>query len=159
MVSVMLLSQASSLLSCKTRPTLFPFLSTVYQISCSPAHSRIMSTAGTTRSGASFATPPGLPLQTNATGTPPNKNITGSPPNVNVFPLLVANPPLPVPVVYTYNNIMDRNNKPWDLLTCADQARWMVTSSADSDHKRINISVNTALLLMDLFKDKAFFFG
>jgi hypothetical protein len=30
---------------------------------------------------------------------------------------------------------------------------------ADSDHKHINVSVNTALLLMDLFEDKAFFFG
>ncbi len=30
---------------------------------------------------------------------------------------------------------------------------------ADSDHKRIDVSVNTALLLMDLFEDKAFFFG
>ncbi len=30
---------------------------------------------------------------------------------------------------------------------------------ADSDHKRIDVSVNTVLLLMDLFEDKAFFFG
>jgi hypothetical protein len=77
----------------------------------------------------------------------------------NVFPLLVANPPLPVPVVYTYNDITDLNDKPWDLLTHADQACWIVASLADSDHKRINISINTALLLMDLFEDKAFFFG
>jgi hypothetical protein len=136
-----------------------------------------MSTAGTTRSGASFATPPGLPPQANAAGAPPNANVTGPPPNanitgpppnanvtgpppyVNIFPLLVANPPPPVPVVYTYNDIMDLNNKPWDLSTRADQARWIVALLADSNHKRINVSVNTALLLMDLFEDKAFFFG
>jgi hypothetical protein len=54
---------------------------------------------------------------------------------------------------------MDLNDKPWDLSTCADQARWVVASSADPDHKQIDILVNTALLLMDLSEDKAFFFG
>jgi hypothetical protein len=127
-----------------------------------------MSTAGTTRSGTSFTASPGPPpqantagppLNANVTGPPPNANVTGPPLNANVFPLLVANPPPPVPVVYTYNNITDLNNKPWDLLTCADQACWIVASLADSDHKCIDVSVNTTLLLMDLFKDKAFFFG
>jgi hypothetical protein len=127
-----------------------------------------MSTAGTTHSGASFATPPGPPPRANAAGAPPNANVAepppnanvaGPPPNANIFPLLVANPPLPVHVVYTYNDITDLNDKPWDLLTRADQACWLVASSADSNHKRINISVNTALLLIDLFKDKAFFLG
>jgi hypothetical protein len=127
-----------------------------------------MSTAGTTHSGAPFAAPPRLPPQANAAGTPPNTNVAGPPPNVNVagpppntniFPLLVANPPPPIPVVYTYNDITDLNDKPWDLSTRADQPCWLVALSADSDHKCINVSVNTALLLMDLFKDKAFFFG
>jgi hypothetical protein len=31
--------------------------------------------------------------------------------------------------------------------------------SADPDHKRIDVSINTTLLLMDLFEYKAFFFG
>jgi hypothetical protein len=127
-----------------------------------------MSTASTTRSGASFAAPPGPPPQANAAGVPPNANVagppsnanvTGPPPNANIFPLLVANPPLPISVVYTYNNITDLNDKPWDLSTRADQACWLVALPADSDHKRINVSVNAALLLMDLFKDKAIFFG
>jgi hypothetical protein len=116
-----------------------------------------MSTTGTTCSGASFVPPPGTPPQANASGDPPNANVTfaaGPPPNA-----IVANPPPPVPVVYTYNDITDLNNKPWDLSTCADQARWVVALSANSDHKRIDVSVNTALLLMDLFEDKAFFFG
>jgi hypothetical protein len=92
-----------------------------------------------------------------AVGPPPNANVAfaaGPPPNG-----IVANPPPPVPVVYTYNDITDLNDKPWDLSTRADQARWAVALSADSNHKRINVSVNTALLLMDLFEDKAFFFG
>ncbi len=83
----------------------------------------------------------------------------GPPLNASGFPLLVANPPPPVPVVYTYNNITDLNDKPWDLLTRADQVCWIVTLSADFDHKRINVSINTTLLLMDLFEDKAFVFG
>ncbi len=92
-----------------------------------------------------------------AVGPPPNGNVAfaaGPPPNA-----IVANPPPPVPVVYTYNNIMDLNEKPWDLSTRADQARWVVALLADSDHKRFDVSVNTALLLMDLFEYKAFFFG
>ncbi len=72
---------------------------------------------------------------------------------------IVANPPPPSPAVYTYHDITDLNNKPWDFLTRADQARWVIASSADTNHKRIDVSVNTALLLMDLFEDKAFFFG
>ncbi len=66
---------------------------------------------------------------------------------------------MPILVVYIYNNITDLNDKPWDLSTRADQACWIVALSADSDHKHINVSINTTLLLMDLFKDKAFFFG
>jgi hypothetical protein len=116
-----------------------------------------MSTTGTTCSGASFVPPPRTPPQANASGNPPNTNVmfaAGPPQNA-----IVANPPPPVPVVYTYNNITDLNDKPWDLSTCADQARWVVASLADSNHKHIDVSVNTALLLMDLFEDKAFFFG
>jgi hypothetical protein len=125
-----------------------------------------MSTTGTTRSGAFFIPPSGTPLQANASGDPPNASAVGPPPNANVTfatgpppNAIVANPPPFVPIVYTYNGITDLNNKPWDLSTRADQACWVVALSADSNHKRINVSVNTALLLMDLFKDKAFFFG
>jgi hypothetical protein len=146
-----------------------------------------MSTTGTTRSGASLVPPPGTPPQANASGNPPNAITVGPPPNANVTfatgpppnaiavgpppnanimfaagpppNAIVANPPLLVLVVYTYNDITDLNDKPWDLSTHADQARWVVASLADSDHKRIDVSVNTALLLMDLFEDKAFFFG
>jgi hypothetical protein len=125
-----------------------------------------MSTTGTTRSGASCVPPPGRPLQANAVGNPPNVNVAGPPLKANVMfaagpppNAIVANPPPLVPAVYTYNDITDLNNKPWDLSTCADQACWVVALSADSDHKRINVSANTHLLLMDLFEDKAFFFG
>jgi hypothetical protein len=43
-----------------------------------------MSTAGTTRSGASFTAPPRQPPQANAAGAPPNANVTGPPPNANI---------------------------------------------------------------------------
>jgi hypothetical protein len=125
-----------------------------------------MSTTGTTRSGASFVPPPGTPPQANASGDPPNANAVGPPQNANVTfaagsppNAIVANPPPPVPIVYTYNNITDLNDKPWDLSTRPDQACWVVASSANSNHKCIDVSVNTTVLLMDLFKDKAFFFG
>jgi hypothetical protein len=104
-----------------------------------------------------------------AVGPPPNANVAfavGPPPNANVAftarpppKAIVANPPPPVPVVYTYNDITDLNDKPWDLSTRADQVCWVVALSANSNHKRIDVSVNTALLLIDLFKDKVFFFG
>ncbi len=40
-----------------------------------------------------------------------------------------------------------------------NQAHWLVASLADAKHKHINFSVNSTILLMDLFEDKAFFYG
>jgi hypothetical protein len=113
------------------------------------------------------------PTNVNASTTLQNANVVASPPNLSILIAIAptvhptANalihllyPTLPVPVVYTYNDVTDLNYKPWDLSTHANQACWIAGAlSADPDHKQIDISVNTALLLMDHFEGKAFFFG
>ena len=55
----------------------------------------------------------------------------------------------------TFNDITSPFNKPWDLSLKADQERWLVASTASSDHVRFDVSVATATTFLELLQDKS----
>ena len=54
-----------------------------------------------------------------------------------------------------FNDIMSPFNKPWYLSLKADQERWLVASTASSDHVRFDVSVATATAFLKLLQDKS----
>jgi len=55
----------------------------------------------------------------------------------------------------TFIVIMSPFDKPWDLSLKADQERWLVVSTASSDHVRFDVSVATATTFLELLQDKS----
>jgi len=55
----------------------------------------------------------------------------------------------------TFNDITSPFDKPWDLSLKADQERWLVASTASSDHIRFDVSVATATTFLELLQDKS----
>jgi hypothetical protein len=53
-----------------------------------------------------------------------------------------------------FNNITSLFDKPWDLSLKADQERWLVASTASSDHVRFDVLVATATAFLELLQDK-----
>ena len=54
-----------------------------------------------------------------------------------------------------FNNITSPFDKPWDLSLKADQERWLVASTASSDHVRFDVLVATATPFLELLQDKS----
>ena len=54
-----------------------------------------------------------------------------------------------------FNHITIPFNKPWDLSLKADQERWLVASTASSNHVCFDISVATATAFLELLQDKS----
>ena len=57
-----------------------------------------------------------------------------------------------------FNDIMSPFNKPWDMSLKANQERWLVASTASSDHVCFNISEATATAFLELLQDKSEYF-
>jgi hypothetical protein len=53
-----------------------------------------------------------------------------------------------------FNDITSPFDKPWDLSLKADQERWLIASTASSDHVRFDDSVATATAFLELLQDK-----
>jgi hypothetical protein len=54
-----------------------------------------------------------------------------------------------------FNDITIPFDKPWDLSLKADQERWLVASTASSDHVCFGISVAMATAFLELLQDKS----
>jgi hypothetical protein len=54
-----------------------------------------------------------------------------------------------------YNDITSLFNKPWDLSLKANQERWLVASTASSNHVHFDVSVATAAAFLELLQDKS----
>ena len=54
-----------------------------------------------------------------------------------------------------FNDITSPFDKPWDLSLKADQERWLVASTASSDHVRFDVLVATATPFLELLQDKS----
>ena len=49
-----------------------------------------------------------------------------------------------------FTDIMSPFNKPWDLSLKADQEPWLVVLNASSDHVRFDVSVASAMAVLEL---------
>jgi hypothetical protein len=54
-----------------------------------------------------------------------------------------------------FNDITSPFDKPWDLSLKADQERWLVPSTASSNHVRFDVLVATATAFLGLLQDKS----
>jgi hypothetical protein len=56
--------------------------------------------------------------------------------------------------VSTFNDITSPFNKPWDLSLKVNQERWLIASTASSDHVCFDVSVATATAFLELLQDE-----